>query len=88
MQIALALYPKFTALDIIGPFQVLADVPGHDVVFVAGHNNSVPEIIAALEGGTFPVIPESEYDNMFVVTMQRFRKTRVLKLKYGNPSPR
>lgn len=34
MQIALALYPKFTMLDIVGPFQVLADVPGHDVVFV------------------------------------------------------
>ena len=27
MQIALALYPNFTMLDIIGPFQVLADVP-------------------------------------------------------------
>jgi hypothetical protein len=25
MQIALALYPKFTMLDIVGPFQVLAD---------------------------------------------------------------
>jgi transcriptional regulator GlxA family with amidase domain len=36
MQIALALYPGFTALDIIGPFQTLADVPGHDVLFVAG----------------------------------------------------
>ncbi len=35
MQIALALYPGFTALDIVGPFQVLADVPGHDVVWVA-----------------------------------------------------
>jgi transcriptional regulator GlxA family with amidase domain len=35
MQIALALYPKFTMLDIIGPFQVLVDVPGHEVVFVA-----------------------------------------------------
>jgi transcriptional regulator GlxA family with amidase domain len=35
MQIALVLYPKFTALDIIGPFQCLVDVPGHDVVFVA-----------------------------------------------------
>jgi transcriptional regulator GlxA family with amidase domain len=35
MQIALALYQKFTMLDIVGPFQVLADVPGHDVVFVA-----------------------------------------------------
>jgi len=58
------------------------------VVFAAGHNNSVPEIIAALGGGTFPIIPESEYDNMFIVTVQRFRNTRVLKLKYGNPSPR
>jgi phosphohistidine phosphatase SixA len=58
------------------------------VVFAAGHNNSVPEIIAALGGGRFPTIPETEYDNMFIVTVQRFRPTRVLKLKYGNPSPR
>ena len=41
MQIALALYPGFTALDIIGPFQTLADVPGHDVVFVAGEAGPV-----------------------------------------------
>jgi len=41
MQIALALYPKFTALDIIGPFQVLADVPGHEVMFVAGEAGPV-----------------------------------------------
>jgi transcriptional regulator GlxA family with amidase domain len=41
MQIALALYPKFTALDIVGPFQVLADVPGHEVVFVAGEAGPV-----------------------------------------------
>jgi 2,3-bisphosphoglycerate-dependent phosphoglycerate mutase len=56
------------------------------VVFAAGHNNSVPAIITALGGETFPIIPENEYDNMFIVTVQRFRKTRVLKLKYGNPS--
>ncbi|MCM3901949.1 MAG: histidine phosphatase family protein [Pyrinomonadaceae bacterium] len=56
------------------------------VVFAAGHNNSVPAIIAALGGETFPVIPENEYDNMFIVTVQRFRTTRVLRLKYGNPS--
>jgi len=41
VQIALVLYPGFTALDIIGPFQVLADVPGHDVVFVAAAAGSV-----------------------------------------------
>jgi transcriptional regulator GlxA family with amidase domain len=43
LQIALALYPGFTVLDIIGPFQVLADVPGHEVVFVAGEAGPVPD---------------------------------------------
>jgi transcriptional regulator GlxA family with amidase domain len=35
MEIALVLYEKFTALDIVGPFQVLTDVPGVDACFVA-----------------------------------------------------
>jgi len=35
LALALALYPHFTLLDIVGPFQVLADVPGHECVFVA-----------------------------------------------------
>jgi transcriptional regulator GlxA family with amidase domain len=38
MQIALVLYPRFTALDIIGPFQVLVDVPGHDTFFVVAEH--------------------------------------------------
>jgi phosphohistidine phosphatase SixA len=57
------------------------------VIFVAGHNNTVPEIVAALGGGNFPVIPESEYDNMFVVTIYRFGKAKTVKLKYGSPMP-
>jgi len=55
------------------------------VVFVAGHNNSVPETIAALGGPTFPTIPETEYDNLYIVTVYRTGKARVLKLKYGSP---
>jgi putative intracellular protease/amidase len=35
MKIALALYDKFTALDIIGPYQVLAALPGAEAFFVA-----------------------------------------------------
>jgi putative intracellular protease/amidase len=34
-RIGLVLYPQFTALDIVGPFQTLVDVPGLDVFFVA-----------------------------------------------------
>ncbi len=35
MQIAIGLYPEFTALDAIGPYQVLTQVPGVDVVLCA-----------------------------------------------------
>jgi broad specificity phosphatase PhoE len=55
-------------------------------VFIAGHNNTVPAVISDLTGEAFPVIPESEYDNLFVVTIYRFGKAKVLKLKYGKPS--
>jgi transcriptional regulator GlxA family with amidase domain len=43
VQLALALFPGFTCLDIIGPFQVLADVPGHETVFVAAEPGLVPD---------------------------------------------
>jgi len=52
-------------------------------VFIAGHNNTVPAIVSALSGETYPIIPESEFDNVFVVTIYRFGKAKVVKLKYG-----
>lgn len=55
-------------------------------VFIAGHNNTVPEIITALGGPTLPSIPESEYDNLFIVTVYRTGKAKVVKLKYGTAS--
>jgi transcriptional regulator GlxA family with amidase domain len=35
MQIAVALYDRFTALDAVGPYQVLTLIPGAEVIFVA-----------------------------------------------------
>jgi broad specificity phosphatase PhoE len=55
-------------------------------IFVAGHNNTVPAIASELSGETFPVIPESEYDNLFIVTVYRFGKAKVVRLKYGKES--
>lgn len=40
-KVGLVLYPQFTALDIIGPFQTLVDVPGLDVFFIASERGSV-----------------------------------------------
>jgi phosphohistidine phosphatase SixA len=55
-------------------------------IFIAGHNNTVPAIASTLSGENFPVIPESEYDNLFIVTIYRFGKAKVIKLKYGKES--
>jgi 2,3-bisphosphoglycerate-dependent phosphoglycerate mutase len=55
-------------------------------VFIAGHNNTVPAIVSTLSGDTYGVIPESEYDNMFIVTIYRFGKAKVVQLKYGAES--
>jgi putative intracellular protease/amidase len=35
MQIAIVLYDRFTALDAVGPYQVLTSLPGAEVVFAA-----------------------------------------------------
>ena len=55
-------------------------------VFIAGHNNTVPAIVSTLSGDTYPTIPESEFDNLYIVTIYRFGKAKVVKLKYGKLS--
>ena len=58
---------------------------GH-TIFIVGHNNTVPAIVSELSGETYPVIPESEYDNLYIVTIYRTGKAKVIKLKYGKSS--
>ena len=55
------------------------------VIFIAGHNNSVPEIIAALGGPQLPIIPEEEFDNLYILTVQSDGAAKLLKMKYGSP---
>ncbi len=53
-----------------------------DVVVVAGHSDTVPEILKAL-GDPDPVtIAADEYDNLFVVVPRRGEAPAVLRLKY------
>jgi putative intracellular protease/amidase len=37
MEIAILIYPRFTALDAVGPYEVLGRLPGAKVTFVAEH---------------------------------------------------
>jgi 2,3-bisphosphoglycerate-dependent phosphoglycerate mutase len=59
-------------------------LPAGQVVFIASHNNTVPELIAELGGPRFPIIPETEYDNLYVLTVNGDGSARLLKMKYGS----
>jgi len=78
-----------TVMNSKGTADLLAQIRAQhsgQTVFIAGHNNSVPEIIAALGGPKYPIIPESEYDNLYIVTVYRTGQAKVVKMKYGAAS--
>jgi phosphohistidine phosphatase SixA len=58
-----------------------------EIIFVAGHNNSVPEIIAAFGGPQLPVIPETEYDNLYILIVQSDGSAKLIQMKYGSSIP-
>lgn len=52
---------------------------------IVGHSDTVPKIIGALGIANPPAIPSKQFDDLFVVTLFRFRAT-LTHLKYGNPT--
>ncbi|QEL15680.1 histidine phosphatase family protein [Limnoglobus roseus] len=57
------------------------------VVLVAGHSNTVPEMIAAFGvPSPIPPIGEREFDNLYVVTVGGPGPATVVRLKYGEAS--
>ena len=71
---------------------VLTNHAGKTVV-IAGHSNTVPQIVHQLGGGLVPPISGNEYDNLYVVIVHEvsilrvlglpLRKVDTLRLKYG-----
>lgn len=51
-------------------------------VLVVGHSNTTRDVILAL-GGNIPEIADSQYDDLFVVTLVDGASPRVLSLRYG-----
>lgn len=54
------------------------------VVLIVGHSNSVPEIIEAFGGPAMDEIDETQFDNLFVLTICEPRSAKLVKLKYGS----
>jgi putative intracellular protease/amidase len=59
MDTAILLYDRFTALDAIGPYEVLSRVPGNHVTFVAAEPGSV-----VTDNGMLSVVAERSIDDL------------------------
>ncbi|MDB4877417.1 MAG: Phosphoglycerate mutase [Gemmatimonadetes bacterium] len=56
-------------------------------VLVVGHSNTVPAIVGALGAKQPPTICDSEYDNLYVVTIAADGKASVVHAKFGARAP-
>jgi broad specificity phosphatase PhoE len=54
-------------------------------VLVVGHSNTVPLIVAALGGPALPELCESEYEQLFVLTVRDDGRAALLRSRYGAP---
>lgn len=65
--------------------EILDDFKGK-IVLVVGHSNTLPELIANLGASkNVPPIQENEYDNIYIVSIPWFGKTKTIRLRFGEP---
>ncbi len=56
------------------------------IVLVIGHSDTIPVLIANLGASKkVPEIAENEYDNIYIVSIPWFGKTKTIRLRYGTP---
>ena len=56
------------------------------IILVVAHSNTLPVLIANLGASKkVPPIAEDEYDNMYVISIPWFGKTKTIRLRFGEP---
>jgi broad specificity phosphatase PhoE len=56
------------------------------IILIVGHSDTVPRLIANLGASKkVPPIQEDEFDNIYVVSIPWFGKTKTIRLRYGEP---
>jgi broad specificity phosphatase PhoE len=65
--------------------EILADFKGK-IVLVVGHSDTLGELIANVGASKrVPPIAEDEYDNLYIVSIPWFGKTKTIRVRYGEP---
>ena len=76
----------YDASDTDGIIEAIVKEFKGKIILVIGHSNTVPEMIANMGASkNVPEISEDEYDNIYLVTIPWFGKTKTIRLRYGEP---
>ncbi len=56
------------------------------IILVVGHSDTLPGLMAELGASKkVPMIADNEYDNIYIVSIPWFGKTKTIRLRYGEP---
>jgi len=56
------------------------------IILVVGHSNTIPVLIANLGASKkVPPIAKHEFDNIYIISIPWFGKTKTIRLRYGEP---
>jgi len=56
------------------------------IILVVGHSDTLPVLIANLGASkNVPAIDELEYDNIYIISIPWFGKTKTIRLRFGEP---
>ena len=56
------------------------------IILVVGHSNTLPALIGNMGASKkVPPIADDEYDNIYIVSIPWFGKTKTIRLRYGAP---
>lgn len=67
--------------DVAGLVELIEDEHRGATVFVVGHSNTIGPIVQALGGEAPAEVADTEYDNVFIVTVPRFGPVSTLRLR-------
>lgn len=57
-----------------------------EIILVVGHSNTLPQLIADLGASkNVPEIAHGEHDNLYIVSIPWFGKTKTIRVRFGEP---
>jgi broad specificity phosphatase PhoE len=77
---------SYDAADTEAIMEVILKEHKGKIILVVGHSNTLPPLIGNMGASKkVPVIEENEYDNIYIVLVPWFGKTKTIRLRYGEP---